>query len=35
LDSGKLTLRDMSGGAQDSLTLAEIEERLKEHFQGL
>jgi histidyl-tRNA synthetase len=35
LDAGKLTLRDMSGGAQESLSLAEIEERLKEHFQGL
>ncbi len=33
LDAGKLTLRDMSGGAQESLSLAEIEERLKEHFQ--
>ena len=32
LDAGKLTLRDMSGGAQESLSLAEIEERLKEHF---
>jgi histidyl-tRNA synthetase len=35
LDCGKLTLRDMSGGAQESLALAEIQERLKEHFQGL
>jgi len=35
LDAGMLTLRDMAGGAQESLSLAEIEERLKEHFQGL
>jgi len=35
LDAGMLTLRDMAGGGQESLTLAEIEERLKEHFQGL
>jgi histidyl-tRNA synthetase len=35
LDCGKLTLRDMSGGGQESLALAEIQERLKEHFQGL
>ena len=35
LDAGKLTLRDMSGGAQESLSLAEVEEWLKEHFQGL
>ncbi|MDD4161396.1 MAG: histidine--tRNA ligase [Methanothrix sp.] len=35
LDSGKLTLRDMSGGGQESLALPEIVERLKEHFQGL
>jgi histidyl-tRNA synthetase len=34
LDAGMLTLRDMSGGAQESLSLAEIEERLKEHFKG-
>lgn len=33
LDSGRLTLRDMSGGEQKSLTLEEIEARLKEHFQ--
>ncbi|RQW81275.1 MAG: histidine--tRNA ligase [Methanothrix sp.] len=32
LDSGKLTLRDMSGGEQESLGLVEIENRLKEHF---
>jgi histidyl-tRNA synthetase len=35
LDAGMLTLRDMSGGAQESLSLAEIEERLKEHVKGL
>ena len=35
LDAGMLTMRDMSGGAQESLSLAEIEERLKKHFQGL
>jgi histidyl-tRNA synthetase len=35
LDAGKLTLRDMANGGQESLALAEIEERLKEHFQGL
>jgi len=34
LDAGKLTLRDMAGGGQESLPLAEIEARLKEHFQG-
>jgi len=33
LDAGKLTLRDMAGGGQESLSLAEIMERLKEHFQ--
>jgi histidyl-tRNA synthetase len=33
LDAGMLTMRDMSGGAQESLSLAEIEERLKKHFQ--
>ncbi len=32
LDSGKLTLRDMSGGKQESMTLVEIEERLRQHF---
>ena len=32
LDAGKLTLRDMSGGAQESLSLAEILAKLKEHF---
>lgn len=32
LDSGKLTLRDMSSGQQESLTLAEIEEALKKTF---
>jgi histidyl-tRNA synthetase len=35
LDLGKLTLRDMSGGEQESLSLAEIEKRLKEHFNCL
>ncbi len=34
LDAGKLTFRDMAGGGQESLALSEIEERLKEHFQG-
>jgi histidyl-tRNA synthetase len=34
LDAGMLTLRDMAEGGQESLALAEIEERLKEHFQG-
>jgi histidyl-tRNA synthetase len=34
LDAGKLTMRDMSGGAQESLVLSEIVERLKEHFKG-
>ncbi|MBN1234701.1 MAG: histidine--tRNA ligase [Methanotrichaceae archaeon] len=34
LDAGKFTLRDMSGGGQESLALPEIEERLKEHYQG-
>jgi len=34
LDAGRLTLRDMSGGAQESLPIAEIEARLKTHFQG-
>jgi histidyl-tRNA synthetase len=34
LDAGKLTLRDMSGGAQESLSMADISEQLKEHFQG-
>ena len=32
LDSGKLTLRDMSSGQQESLTLAEIRDKLKERF---
>ena len=32
LDAGKLTLRDMSGGAQESLSLAEILAKLEEHF---
>ncbi len=32
LDSGKLTLRDMSGGQQESLTLTQIVERLQGHF---
>ncbi|MDQ1262125.1 MAG: Histidine--tRNA ligase [Euryarchaeota archaeon] len=34
LDAGMLTLRDMTGGGQESLALAEIEARLKTHFQG-
>jgi histidyl-tRNA synthetase len=34
LDAGLLTMRDMSGGEQESMSLAEIEERLKKHFQG-
>ncbi len=34
LDAGMLTLRDMTGGGQESLTLPAIEERLKMHFQG-
>jgi histidyl-tRNA synthetase len=33
LDAGRLTLRDMAGGEQESLSLAEIKTRLKEHFQ--
>jgi histidyl-tRNA synthetase len=33
LDAGKLTMRDMAGGAQESLSLGEIEERLMKHFQ--
>jgi histidyl-tRNA synthetase len=33
LDSGKLTLRDMLSGEQESLTLAEIAERLAEKYQ--
>lgn len=33
LDRGLLTLRDMAGGEQESLSLAEIKTRLKEHFQ--
>ncbi len=32
LDSGKLTLRDMSSGQQESLALAEIKDKLKERF---
>jgi len=35
IECGKLTLRDMRGGEQESLSLAEIEERLKAHFQPL
>jgi histidyl-tRNA synthetase len=35
LDAGQLTLRDMANGGQESLALAEIEERLKVHFHGL
>ena len=34
LDSDKLTLREMARGEQESLSLAEIEKRLKTHFQG-
>jgi histidyl-tRNA synthetase len=30
---GKLTLRNMQTGEQESLKLEEIEERLAEHFQ--
>ncbi len=33
IDCGKLTLRDMRGGEQDSLSPEEIEEKLKIHFQ--
>lgn len=33
LDRGLLTLRDMAGGEQESLSLAEIKTRLLEHFQ--
>lgn len=33
LDMGKLTLRNMQTGEQESLKLEEIEERLAEHFQ--
>ena len=33
LGRGLLTLRDMAGGEQESLSLAEIKTRLKEHFQ--
>jgi histidyl-tRNA synthetase len=32
IDSGRLMLRDMRSGEQESLDLAEIEERLKNHF---
>jgi len=32
LDAGLLTLRDMAGGEQVSLTIAEVEQRLKKHF---
>jgi histidyl-tRNA synthetase len=32
IDCGKITLRDMRRGDQESLSLAEIEERLKAHF---
>ncbi len=35
MDAGMLTLRDMAGGGQESLPLAEIEVRLNTHFQGL
>jgi histidyl-tRNA synthetase len=33
LDSGKLTLRDMTSGEQESLTMEEIAERLGEIYQ--
>ncbi|MDD1734288.1 MAG: ATP phosphoribosyltransferase regulatory subunit, partial [Methanothrix sp.] len=32
IDCGKITLRDMRKGDQESLSLAQIEERLKAHF---
>ena len=35
IECGKIILRDMGGGEQESLSLAEIEERLKAHFQPL
>ncbi|VVB69402.1 Histidine--tRNA ligase [uncultured archaeon] len=35
LDSGKLILRDMQKGSQESLTLADIEETLKEQLSRL
>ena len=35
LDSGKLVLRNMLTGEQESLTMAQIEERLAEHFKYL
>jgi len=35
LDKGLLTLRDMSGGSQESLSLADIKARLKEHFSDM
>jgi histidyl-tRNA synthetase len=35
IECGKITLRDMKGGEQESLSLAEIEERLKAYFQRL
>ncbi|MDD4651747.1 MAG: histidine--tRNA ligase [Methanothrix sp.] len=34
LDAGKLTLRDMAGGEQESLDLPAIEEKLKKRLQG-
>jgi len=34
LDAGKLTLRDMAGGEQESLDLPAIEEKLKSRLQG-
>jgi histidyl-tRNA synthetase len=34
LDAGKLTLRDMAGGEQESLDLPAIEEKLKRRLQG-
>lgn len=32
LEAGRMTLRDMSGEAQEGLLIAEIEARLKAHF---
>lgn len=34
IDSGRLTLRDMASGTQESLTLAEIVQRLRAQFQN-
>ena len=33
LEAWRMTLRDMSGGAQESKLIAEIKARLKAHFQ--